>query len=325
MKYALIVATVFAGATTAFAQSAPQILQAGATPPVSAATPPPMAATPTAKIPTAPIAAPSTRHRKLPSLAELRVRAANRTATKEPAAQAFVNALQVYPYSDGVLYRLFAAPERVTDIALQPGEAIVSVAAGDTVRWTVGDTTSGMGDTKRVHILVKPFAAGLSTNLIITTDRRAHHLQMESTPATAMAGLSWTYPQDELIAIRRLEAEAQAAAPVASGLAVENLNFSYKISGDDPAWRPLRAFDDGRQTFIEFPPSIAVGEAPPLFVLGQTGDAQLVNYRMSGRFYVVDRLFGAAELRLGGKKQSVVRITRTEAGRRERRRHGKTS
>lgn len=248
-----------------------------------------------------------------PTAVELRVREANRAATREPQKQGFVNAVQVYPFSDGVLYRLLAAPERVTDIALQPGEAIVSVAAGDTVRWTVGDTTSGTGEGKRVHILVKPFAAGLSTNLVITTDRRAYHLQLASTSGTAMAGISWTYPADELMAIRREAAQARAAAPVASGLAIEKLNFGYRITGDKPAWRPLRAFDDGRQTFIEFAPSIAVGEAPPLFVIGEQGDAELVNYRMSGRFYVVDRLFAAAELRLGAKKQAVVRITRTAA------------
>ncbi|MFX8637211.1 TrbG/VirB9 family P-type conjugative transfer protein, partial [Acinetobacter baumannii] len=80
------------------------------------------------------------------------------------------------------------------------------------------------------------------------------------------------------------------------------------------------AFDDGRQTFIEFPPSLAVGEAPPLFVVGPKGDAQLVNYRVSGRFYVVDRLFDVAELRLGEKKQAVVRITRGGDGRRHDRR-----
>jgi type IV secretion system protein VirB9 len=67
-----------------------------------------------------------------------------------------------------------------------------------------------------------------------------------------------------------------------------------------------------------------VGEAPPLFVLGPTGDAQLVNYRVSGRFYVVDRLFAAAELRLGEKKQSIVRITRADSER-KRRRGGRAS
>jgi type IV secretion system protein TrbG len=248
-----------------------------------------------------------------------RVVAANRAAVREPSSTGYVNAVQVYPYSEGILFRLYAAPERVTDIALQPGETLVSVAAGDTVRWTVGDTTSGSGGARRTHILVKPFSVGLRTNLVITTDRRAYHLELESTPRAAMAAISWSYPQDELIALRRQREAAEAATPVASGLAVESLNFNYAISGDRPAWRPLRAFDDGRQTYIEFAPSIAVGEAPPLFILGEEGEAQLVNYRVAGRYYVIDRLFGAAELRLGGKRQKVVRIERTaerRAGRR---------
>ncbi|MDT8760600.1 P-type conjugative transfer protein TrbG [Sphingomonas psychrotolerans] len=301
----------------AFAHTSPSALAQAST--ASPSQPPPAATSP---VHPPSVARPTALRRHKPSRAELRVRTANARATQEPVTPAFVNAVQVYPYGEGVLYRLFAAPERVTDIALQAGESIVSVAAGDTARWTVGDTTSGTGESKRVHILVKPFAAGLSTNLVITTDRRAYHLQLESTPATAMAALSWTYPQDELIAIRRQQAAAEAARPVAAGLAVEQLNFGYAVTGDRPAWRPLRAFDDGRQTFIEFPASVGVGEAPPLFVIGDLGDAQLVNYRVAGRFYVVDRLFDAAELRLGSKKQAVVRISRTGV---DRRRHRRTS
>lgn len=122
-------------------------------------------------------------------------------------------------------------------------------------------------------------------------------------------------------AARGTQEAAEAGTPVASGLAVERLDFNYAISGDKPAWRPLRAFDDGRQTFIEFPASIAVGEAPPLFVVGEKGEAQLVNYRVAGRYYVVDRLFDTAELRLGEKKQAVVRIARGD-GRSSKRRRG---
>ena len=243
-----------------------------------------------------------------------RVAAANRAATLEPQTQGFVNAVQVFPFSDGTIYQVYTAPGAVTDIALQPGENLVAVAAGDTVRWVIGDTTSGIGAEKRTHILVKPFASGLATNLVVTTERRSYHLQLTATPRTAMAALSWTYPADQLIALRRAADQAAAAAPVSEGLAVDNLHFNYAISGDAPAWRPLRAFDDGRQTFVEFPASIAVGDAPPLFVVGPTGEAELVNYRVRGRFYVVDRIFDVAELRLGTKKQQVVRIARVGDG-----------
>ena len=238
------------------------------------------------------------------------VAVANRLATVEPTPGMFLNARQLYVWSDSSVYQAYTAPGMVTDIALQPGEALVAVAAGDTARWVIGDTTSGSGDTKQTHILVKPFAAGLSTNLVITTDRRTYHLRLSSNAGPAMAALSWTYPQDALLALKRQAENAEAAKPVASGLAVEQLHFDYGISGDKPNWRPIRAFDDGRQTFIEFPPSIANGEAPPLFLIGTEGKAELVNYRMQGRYYVVDRIFDVAELRLGSKKQQVVRIAR---------------
>jgi type IV secretion system protein VirB9 len=75
----------------------------------------------------------------------------------------------------------------------------------------------------------------------------------------------------------------------------------------------VRAFDDGAKVYIQFPDSLRQSEAPPLFVVGAGGDSQLVNYRLRGSYYVVDRLFAAAELRLGDQPQKVVRITRTDA------------
>lgn len=256
-----------------------------------------------------------------------RVADANRAALHEPSSDGYVNAVQVYPWMEGAVYRLYTAPEQVSDIALQPGEALTAVAAGDTLRWIVGDTSSGSGASRRVHVLIKPSAPGLTTNLVITTDRRSYHLQVESTARTAMAAVSWTYAQDQLMAIDRTNEVGSADAPVTSGVAVQDLRFRYSINGDKPPWRPIRAFDDGRQVFIEFPARLDQGEAPPLFVVGPEGDSQLVNYRVRGNFYIVDRLFAAAELRLGGKKQQVVRISRTDgvADGRSAKRRGKKS
>ncbi len=315
MKPALLATTALAVAAPSFSQTLPT-----ATAPVSAmpTVPPVAAGNATPPVVAAPVAAspavprPPVRHAyRPPSPGELRVRAANRAATLEPATGGYLNAVQIYPYSDGTIYHVFTAPGQVTDIALQPGETLCAVAAGDTVRWVIGDTSSGSGDTKRTHILVKPFTSGLATNVIVTTDRRTYHLSLTSTDHTAMSALSWIYPADQLIALKAAAEQARAAQPVASGLSVDQLHFGYTITGDEPAWRPLRAFDDGRQTFIEFPASLGVGEAPPLFLVDAKGTASLVNYRVQGRFYVVDRVFDTAELRLGLKHQDVVRISRT--------------
>jgi type IV secretion system protein VirB9 len=194
-----------------------------------------------------------------------RVKLANADARIEPAKDGYINAIQVYPYTKGALYQLYAAPAQVTDIALEPGEKLVSVSAGDTVRWVVGDTTSGEGKSAQVHILVKPIGADLETNLVITTERRTYHLEMRSSASTYMASVSWTYPASELIALKkqRAEADVTAEAIADAGIDIEQLKFRYRIEGDAP-WRPFRVFDDGAKVYIQFPSGLAQSEAPPL-------------------------------------------------------------
>ena len=243
---------------------------------------------------------------------KVRVARANAEARVAPSREGYINAIQVWPYADGALYQVYTSPGRVTVIALQEGEELVTVSAGDTVRWIVGDTASGAGASLRVNILVKPTRVGLKTNLVITTNRRTYLLELSSTPQAWMASASWDYPKDRMLALRKQAQQAQVAAPVDSGLSLEQVKFRYAISGDSPPWKPLRAFDDGERVYIQFPAGIAQGELPPLFVIGQQGDGQLVNYRFRSPYYVVDRLFGAAELRLGGDKAVVVRIERTD-------------
>lgn len=239
---------------------------------------------------------------------------ANEAARVQPERATFLNSIQTYAWADGALFQVYCAPGKVTDIALQEGEELVGagpVAAGDTVRWIIGDTLSGSGASQRVHILAKPTRPDIVTNLVINTNRRTYHLELRATPSTYMAGVSWSYPHDELIALRAAEAERERAAPVASGISYAALNFAYRIKGDKAPWRPVRVFDDGRHLFVEFGDDIANGEMPPLFVLGENGKAELVNYRVDSRFMIVDRLFERGELRLGaGRNARSVRIER---------------
>ncbi len=247
-----------------------------------------------------------------------RITNANAAARIEPVRDGFINAVQLYPYSSGALYQVYTSPGQVTDIALQPGESLVGsgpIAAGDTARWIIGDTESGSGDNRRIHVLVKPIRDDLVTNLVINTDRRTYHLELRATPSAYMASVSWQYPEDQLIALRRQNDRAEASLPIGRNVDLADLNFRYRITGDRAPWKPRRAFDDGRQVFIEFPRGIGQGEMPPLFVIGPEGDGQLVNYRIRRNYMVVDRLFAAAELRLGDR-QRVVRIVRTDGVRR---------
>ena len=231
---------------------------------------------------------------------------ANADARRRPDPDGFVDATQVYDYAPGALYEIYAAPGYLSTVLLEPGEALVTVAAGDTTRWMVEETISGDLADPRAMLLIKPTRAGIRTNIVLATDRRTYLIEAIAVQGSAYsAQTAWRYGDER----ERRDAES------IGGVALEALNFRYRIEtvrGRTPHWRPVRVFDDGRRTYVEFPLDIATSEAPPLF-LRDGGDIALVNYRVIGNRYVIDRLFDVAELRLGGQRQTIVRISRERA------------
>ncbi len=243
--------------------------------------------------------------------ATARVENANAAARVEPRREGYYNAIQIYPWSEGALYQVYAAVGQITTIALEPGESLTGagpIAAGDTARWIIGDTESGSGPTRRVHVLVKPTRPDISTNLVITTDRRIYMIELRAREALYMPAVAWAYPTPPLGS-----RVTTPSAPVIPAETARNYRYGLQVQGSSPPWRPVSVFDDGRRVYVVFPRGIVQGEMPPLFVLGSDGEPQIVNSRIHRNVLIVDRLFGAAELRLGsGDRQQVVRIVRVE-------------
>ena len=238
-----------------------------------------------------------------------RVANANAAARVEPRREGYYNAIQIYPWSEGALYQVYTSPGQITDIALEPGESLTGagpIAAGDTARWIIGDTESGSGVTRRVHVLVKPTRPDITTNLVITTDRRTYMIELRAGANPYMPAVAWAYPQPPAS-----QRQAIPATPVIPATAARN--YRYALSGDNPPWRPVAVYDDGRRVYVEFPRGVVQGEMPPLFVIGSEGELQIANSRIYQNILIVDRLFGAAELRLGsGDHQQTVRISRSD-------------
>ena len=239
-------------------------------------------------------------------------------ATREPTPTGFIDAVQYYNYAPGVVYTAITSPGFVTTIALAPGEKLESCAAGDTTRWIVQEVHAGSEPRRQTLVLVKPRLPDLSTNMVITTSKRIYQLDLQSVAVGVyQTMIAWHYPFGDLIMIRHtMQRENRRQAAILGGnLHLSKMNFNYLIlkqKGKTPPWTPLRAFDDGEKTFIEFPPELGVTAAPPLFVLGRNGRAQIVNYRIEGDYYIVDQLFNEAELRLGESPQTIVRIVRAK-------------
>jgi type IV secretion system protein VirB9 len=229
---------------------------------------------------------------------------ANGAARQSPRRDGFVEARHVYSYKPGAIYELYANPAYVSTILLEPGETLGDIAAGDTARWMVTETQGETDGDPRTIVLVKPSATGLRTNIVLVTDRRTYLIEAAAQAGPYSAQIAWRYPETD-------------SPPRATPL--DALDFGYRVRtvrGRRPVWQPARVFDDGRRTWIEFEVRANARDLPPLFVVTPDG-AELVNYRVietpSGRRYQVDRLFDAAELRLGARAPVVVRIERVRA------------
>jgi len=307
--YPIPVLLLTATALTACAgQRPPEIAYDNQVPALGPPPPPPPVEGPPRPIHTPPAWTPSRGGDQDAATPEARIIAANAAARVEPRQEGFYNAMQVFPWSEGALYQVYAAPGQITNIALEPGERLTGpgpIAAGDTVRWIIGDTTSGAGRTARVHILVKPTRPDITTNLVINTDRRTYHIELRANEEAWMPSIAWAYPTER--ATPRAPALRRPTIPPEG-----ERHYRYGLQGDSPPWRPVSVFDDGRRVYVVFPPGIAQGEMPPLFVIGSDGRGQIVNTRVLGNVLIVDRLFGAAELRLGAREQEVVRIVRSD-------------
>lgn len=220
---------------------------------------------------------------------------------------------------------LVATPLRVSSIELQPGEKILGEPQiGDSVRWVVTPILSGSGDAATPILVVKPKMTGLDTTMIVATDRRTYYLRLVSKPGDYVSRVAFLYPDDQPLQWKLfLEQQAKehedhidsSRIAQTGNDAVDKLYFDYtfKVKSGADSIRPVRVLDDGEKTYIEMPSVTAFQELPTLVVEGPEGN-EMVNFRVKGTTFVVDRLFTKAALLLGvGKHQQLVEIERKDA------------
>ena len=227
----------------------------------------------------------------------------------------------IYPYNHKPEPAVDCAQLRTTDIQLQPGETITDVALGDTERWMATPAASGDPRNAVPHLAVKPQVPGIETNLTIYTTKHIYHLLLRSR-GRAMQDVEFYYP-DELSEVMKAADTAAASAKqeatdppgdsdnIVKVAAVDpaQLNFAYTVAGPNIPWKPIRAFDDGSHVYLQMPAGMKSSEAPALLINAGSG-TQMVNYRVKGNYYVVDRLFSDAILVSGvGRDQDRATIS----------------
>jgi type IV secretion system protein TrbG len=205
-----------------------------------------------------------------------------------------------YPFGERTPATLRCEPLFVCDLVLEPGESIVNVAVGDSLRWLIAPASSGATDIATPHVLVKPTEAGLHTNLIVTTSRRTYYLALVSSYGNPMPRIGFLYPQDPQQAFATASVgrttRQDMSLPVT---AIDKLDFNYRLTGER-SLQPVRAFNDGAHTYLQMP--LGMSDVPVLFAVGSEGGDTLVNYRFTGQYYVVDGVPASIALVVGSDK-----------------------
>lgn len=213
---------------------------------------------------------------------------------------------------------VICAPLYACDVALQPGELVSQVDVGDAPRWKVTPASSGSGENAVTHLVIKPSDVGLTTNVLVHTDRRTYNLRLVSKKNSWTPIVAFTYPEDAQAQWTAFKEQHQQTTLQArtqySGsptVAHSHLNFNYRISGEAPNWKPIRVYSDQNKTYIQFPQTARNSEIPALVLLGNGNQEQLVNYRMVEDRFVVDKIIDKAALITGvGRHQQRIEIVR---------------
>lgn len=205
-----------------------------------------------------------------------------------------------FPFEDRVAPALFCRPLYVCDIVLEPGETVINVAIGDSTRWLVSPASSGSVNATP-HILIKPTQTNLSTNLIVTTSKRAYYLDLHSANVAPMIRVGFLYPQT-LDAANENMAQGGMPGMNMGVLSTSTIDNKYQSTGSRELF-PVSCYNDGKHTYLRLDPSIEA--LPVLFQVGPDGD-QLVNYRVKdGDEYIVDAVPDRIALVLGSGKSEL--------------------
>lgn len=224
----------------------------------------------------------------------------------------------VYPFGQ-MPSVLVCAPLRICTIQLEENEVPDKPFGGDTVRWIIKKATQG----NRVLVTVKPVMQGLSTNIVIATNKRTYNIELRSSKTESMPSIAFWYPDDDLNEKWSNDADLQKIKKKDDDITVatlntQKLNFSYKVDGNAREYLiPVRVYDDGQQVIIQMSEEMKHKEAPALLVLDAQGNKKQVLFRVKGSNYIVDKLFDRAEMIIGHDEDSQEVVTITRSGYKE--------
>ena len=228
---------------------------------------------------------------RLLTLALLAFVSAGVLAEELPVRGAIDPRVRIAAYAPEQVYRLYAVVGYQIDLEFEVGESYVGIGGGDLEGLTIGAFDN--------HVLLKPKAANVGTNLTIFTNRRHYYLDYSASMRRpnldrdeVIYAVRFTYPP---VIKGGPSAEEEVAAGLSQASAHRARNIDYWFCGNETL-KPSAASDDGVHTRLTFG---AKAELPALFVRNDDGSESLLNFSIDAGDVVIHRVARRFILRRG--------------------------
>lgn len=227
-------------------------------------------------------------------------------AATEPREGRFDPRIKTVEYTDGRVYRVTAHYYQSSLIMLSEDEKIIHISAGDGAAWQINPVNN--------YLSVKPIMEKADSNMNVLTENeqtgevRSYVFELVALRAAegvkdknATFMLKFSYPEDELK--RQMALLSQKKKETASEvierrrISAADWNMEYTYAGSE-SLVPVRTLDDGEFTYFQFPENM---DTPAIFLVDEKGNESLVNYHVSGKYVVVQRLGAQFMLRDGDR------------------------
>lgn len=226
-------------------------------------------------------------------------------AAQTPAPGQLDSRVTTVTYQPNNVVRVYATYGISTMIIFDEEEKFETLSLGDTDSWQVVPSEKGN------ILFVKPVAKNVVTNMNIVTTKRIYYLELHDFSPEAgkkVFGIRFLYPEKNLNAELRKEAEFRAANPNISGIDKANVNIDYSFSGAT-SLKPSMIFDDGKKTFMKFS-----GRVPAIFAVNADFSETLRNLRKEGDYFVIDGVATQYTLRDGNEWTCIFNLRQSDFG-----------
>ncbi len=217
--------------------------------------------------------------------------------------------LKAFKFKSGNIYEVHCQTYHSTIIQFEPGETMTEVPyISEPEVWKLARGIGNVENLETELLIIKPDYSGLTSTLIIVTNRRIYQMELKSHKDYYMPYVQWSYPravEDLPSWINKKNAENKVKTPF--DFSVEDLqfmSFNYSIKynkAKKPVWTPVQVYDNGKFTYIVLDKNSLHTEVPAVFI----GKREVSNKEYHNNVIVINQLIKKVTLRLGSAKVTV--------------------